>query len=111
MPHAVVGGGHRAVTVGPVPVRPAPLAVISGWSVRGQRAAEEHVDDRRAGVAGPPLVWMLLAPMFDSASSAASICAPVALYGIGAVVWPLKVSVNVPPVALVVRTVCCSSVS
>ena len=49
--------------------------------------------------------------MFDSASSAASTWVADALYASAAVVWPLKVSVNVPPVAPVTRTDCCSSVS
>ncbi len=60
---------------------------------------------------GPPVAWTSSTSMLDSASSAASMAASLALYAIGAVVWPLKVSVNVPPVALVTRTVCCSSVS
>ena len=58
----------------------------------------------------PPLVWISSASMLESASSAASICAAVAFHAIGAVVWPSNVSVNVPAVAPVTRTVCCSSV-
>ena len=45
-----------------------------------------------------------------SASIAACTTAAVALYAIGAVVWPANVSVNVPPVALLTRTVWVSSV-
>ncbi len=60
---------------------------------------------------GPPATVMVSTPVLLSASSAASIWAAVELNASGAVVWPLKVSVNVPPVALVTRTVCASSVS
>ena len=59
---------------------------------------------------GPPVAWMLPAPMLLSASSAAATCAAVELNASGAVVWPLNVSVNVPPVAFVTRTVWFSSV-
>ena len=48
---------------------------------------------------GRRLVWISSASMLESASSAASICTAVAFYAIGAVVWPLNVSVNVPAVA------------
>jgi hypothetical protein len=53
----------------------------------------------------------VLRPVLLSASSAASTWAAVALKASGDVVCPLKVSVKVPPVALVTRTVCASSVS
>src|SRR3954470_7401461 len=43
---------------------------------------------------------MLFVPTFESASRAVSICAAVELKASGAVVWPPKVSVKVPPVAL-----------
>ncbi len=43
--------------------------------------------------------------MLLSATSAAVVCAAVAFHGIGAVVWPLNVTVNVPLVAFVTRSV------
>ena len=57
-----------------------------------------------------PVTLMSWSAMLLSASSAAWVCAAVALNGIGAVVWPLKVSVKVPPVALLTRTVWVSDV-
>ena len=83
--------------------------MVSGWSVCDLPRRKNTLT--LAVFTGPPVAWISLASMFDSASSAASIAAAFAFHAIGSVVWPLKVSVNVPPVALVTRTVCCSSVS
>ena len=96
------------VTVGVVPVRP----VASDVSVATSCSSKVpfQVTSTFAVFTGPPVAWMLAAPMLLSASSAAAICAAVALNAIGAVVCPLNVSVNVPPVAFVTRTVWFSSV-
>ena len=98
-----------SVSVGAVaPVRAAPSPVSAGWSACWSARRKNTLTF--AALTGPPLVWTLSAPIELSASSVASTCAAVALNASGAVVWPLKVSVNVPPVAFVTRTVCCSSV-
>ena len=74
LPGAVVGA--RRVP----PVRPAPSAVICGLVGLLQRAAEEHVDVRRAA---PGRRWSgsRRRRCSESASSAASTCAAVALHG------------------------------
>ena len=98
-----------AVTVAPVPVRPEPLAVICDTFLppaRGGRRCSRPRCWRRVG-ARLDVVGADVRQRLEGGVD----LAPVALYGIGAVVWPSKVSVNVPPVALVARTVCCSSVS
>ena len=72
-----------------------PVAVICAWSACCSARRKNTLTF--AVLTGPPLVWMLLAPTLESASSAASTWAAVAFKFSGAVVWPLKVSVNVPP--------------
>ena len=69
------------------PVRAAPSALIWFWS--DCCSARRKNTLTFAVCTGPPLVWMLLAPTFESASSAASTCAAVAFHASGAVVWPL----------------------
>src|SRR4051794_3323057 len=105
--------GVSVTTVAELGVRPALLAVICGWLVWLRARRKNTLIVALLALLVPPmgLVWMLPLPMFGSASSALSMSAPVAFHAIGAVVWLLKVSVNVPPVALLTRTVCCSSVS
>jgi hypothetical protein len=102
-----------AVVVATVPpVRPAPFAVICGWSDCCLARRKKMLTLAVPTPFGlpPPLVWISSAWMFDSASRAVSIWAAVAFHGIGSVVWPSNVRVNVPAVAPVTRTVCCSSV-
>ena len=85
------------MTVAAAPVSAPPAAVICGTSAGSNvpSAAMKVI----AQVYGLVLVRLTrTSSTFDSASIAASTWAAVASYGIAAVVWPLKVSVNVPPV-------------
>ena len=82
--------------------------VICGWSACD--SAPRNVTVTFAVLTGPPVATALPAPTLLSPCTADWICAAVELNGSGAVVWPLNVSVNVPPVASLTRTVCDSSV-
>ena len=99
---------RRSPRVGVVPVRPAPLAVICVLVGLLQRAPEEHVDVRRVDRAAAGLD-VVGADVRERLERGVDLRARSRCTASGAVVWPLKVSVNVPPVALVTRTVCCSS--
>ena len=91
------------VIAGAVPVRPEPSAVICGTSC-------SDLSPRKLTVRVPVPVTAT-SVRFDSASSAASMSALTIGNGIGAVVWPSNVSVNVPPVAPAIAIVWFSFVS
>ena len=105
-------------TAGAVPVSPVKSAVTCGTFVSLNCPAKTMfmVTLPRFTVCAvvqgdaPQCTMMSSGPRLSSPSSAASTAAPVALYAIGAVVWPSHVSVKVPPVAPLTRTVCHSSV-
>ena len=81
--------------VGVVPVRPLASPVSCGWSA--SESAPRNVTVTFAVLTGPPVAVALPGPTVLNACSADTICAAVELNASGLVVWPLKVSVNVPP--------------
>ena len=73
----------------PVPVRPLPLEPSSGTSFWAFGPSNHTVWKLLPALAALPVTLMSRGSMLLSASSAALVCAAVALNGSGAVVWPL----------------------
>ena len=103
MPWPLLTVAIATVRVGVVPVRPEASPVISG-------TLSSALLPRKLTVRVPVPVTAT-SSIFESASSADSIAALSRGNGIGAVVWPLNVSVNVPPVALATAIVWLSFVN
>src|SRR6478609_9155814 len=95
------------ITAAPPAVSPDLSSTISGWLPVPRVPA--NVMTTFVVCAGPPVTVALFTPTVDRPWRAVWIAAAVAVYGRAAVVWPLKVRVNVPADAPDATRVCTSA--